>query len=56
MKIGSFIALATTAQGDDADAMNSAVEDLAEGTESFAAERMNRGIQQALTGRSVDQI
>jgi molecular chaperone HscA len=51
-----IVALATTAQGDDADAMNSAVEDLAEGTESFAAERMNRGIQQALTGRSVDQI
>ena len=49
-------ALAATAQGDDADAMNSAVEALAEGTESFAAERMNRGIQQALTGRSVDQI
>ena len=51
-----LIALAATAQGEDASAMESAVETLAAGTESFAAERMNRGIQQALTGRSVDQI
>ena len=51
-----LIALAATAQGEDANAMDAAVEALAEGTENFAAERMNRGIQQALTGRSVDQI
>jgi molecular chaperone HscA len=29
---------------------------LAEGTEAFAAERMNRGIRQALTGRSVEEM
>ena len=49
-------ALAATAQGEDANAMDAAVEALANGTENFAAERMNRGIQRALTGRSVDQI
>ena len=51
-----LIALAAAAQGDDANAMDAAVEALAAGTESFAAERMNRGIQQALTGRSIDQL
>ncbi|WP_343630506.1 Fe-S protein assembly chaperone HscA [Roseateles sp.] len=40
----------------DADAIDAAVEALAKGTEAFAAARMNRGIQQALTGRSLDQI
>jgi len=49
-------ALAATAQDEDANAMDAAVEALAAGTESFAAERMNRGIQRALTGLSVDQI
>ena len=29
---------------------------LAEGTEAFAAERMNRGIRQALAGRRVEEI
>ena len=51
-----LIALAAAAQGDDANAVDAAVEALAAGTESFAAERMNRGIQQALTGRSIDQL
>ncbi|MDY0747520.1 Fe-S protein assembly chaperone HscA [Paucibacter sp. R3-3] len=49
-------ALNETAQGDDADAIDAAVETLAKGTEAFAAERMNRGIQQALTGRNIEQI
>ena len=49
-------ALATTAAGSDADAIDAAVEALAKGTEAFAAERMNRGIQQALTGRSIEQV
>ncbi|UXH76325.1 Fe-S protein assembly chaperone HscA [Roseateles amylovorans] len=44
------------AQGEDADAINASVEALAKGTEGFAAARMNRGIQQALTGRSIDQV
>ncbi len=33
-----------------------AVEALAEGTEAFAAERMNRGIRQALAGRRVEEV
>ncbi|MDH0866530.1 Fe-S protein assembly chaperone HscA [Mitsuaria sp. GD03876] len=48
------------AQADDAvanaDAIDAAVQALAKGTEAFAAARMNRGIQQALTGRSIDQV
>ncbi|WP_431286144.1 Fe-S protein assembly chaperone HscA [Roseateles chitinivorans] len=40
----------------DADAITAAVEALAKGTEAFAAARMNRGIQQALTGLSIDQV
>jgi len=49
-------ALAQTAQGDVPDAITAAVEALAKGTEAFAAERMNRGIQAALTGRRLDAI
>lgn len=49
-------ALAAAAAGSEADAIDAAVETLAKGTEAFAAERMNRGIQQALTGRSIEQV
>ncbi|WP_425260526.1 Fe-S protein assembly chaperone HscA [Rubrivivax sp. RP6-9] len=49
-------ATAATAQGDDADAIERAVETLAEGTEAFAAARMNQGIRQALAGRSLDDL
>ncbi len=48
--------LAGVATGDDHDTIDAAVEALAKGTEAFAAERMNRGIRQALTGRNVEQI
>ena len=48
--------LAHHAAGADHATIDSAVERLAEGTESFAAARMNRGIQAALTGRTLDQI
>jgi molecular chaperone HscA len=44
------------AQGDEPDAINRAVEALADGTEPFAAARMNRGIRAALTGRGLDEI
>jgi molecular chaperone HscA len=44
------------AAGDDADAIEAAVEALATGTEAFAAARMNQGIRQALAGRSIDAI
>ena len=47
-------ALATMA--DNADAIESATKALAEATEGFAAERMNRSIARALTGRDVSQL
>jgi len=37
-------------------AIEAAVEALAEGTEGFAAARMNRGIREALAGRNVNEI
>jgi molecular chaperone HscA len=40
----------------DLDALEAATKALAEGTEAFAAERMNRSIRDALAGRSVDQV
>ncbi len=44
------------AAGDDAAAIESAVEALAAGTEAFAALRMNQGIRQALAGRRVEEV
>jgi molecular chaperone HscA len=44
------------AQQASADDIDRAVEDLAKGTESFAAQRMNRGIRQALAGRRVEEV
>jgi molecular chaperone HscA len=49
-------ALAATASAEDAAAIEAAIEALAKGTESFAAERMNRGIQHALAGRKVEDV
>jgi molecular chaperone HscA len=49
-------ALDHTRQGDDHAAIDTAVEALAKGTEAFAAERMNRGIRQALAGRKVEEV
>jgi len=40
----------------DIDALDAAIKALANGTEAFAAERMNRSIRQALAGRRVDQV
>jgi molecular chaperone HscA len=45
-----------SATGDDHHAIDAAVEALAKGTEAFAAERMNRGIRQALAGRSIEEV
>ena len=45
-----------SSQGEDADAITRSVEALAEGTESFAAARMNRGIRAALAGRKVEDV
>ena len=44
------------AQGKDARAMEAATEALAEGTEAFAAARMNQGIRQALAGRRLEDV
>jgi molecular chaperone HscA len=44
------------ARGDDHHTIDSAVKALADGTEPFAAMRMNRGIRAALAGRSVEEI
>ena len=44
------------ARGADHDAINAAIEALAQGTEEFAAARMNRGIRQALAGRRIDDV
>ena len=54
--LSRMAALRTAATGDDAAAIEAASEALAKGTENFAAERMNRGIQQALTGRKLADI
>jgi len=44
------------AAGEDADAIEKSVESLAQGTEAFAALRMNQSIRQALAGRRVDEV
>jgi molecular chaperone HscA len=44
------------ARGEDHRAIDDAVKALADGTEAFAARRMNRGIRAALAGRSVEDI
>ena len=47
---------ALAASSTDPEQITRAVEALAEGTEAFAAARMNRGIQTALTGRSLESL
>ena len=46
----------TTARSGDAAAIESAVKALADGTEAFAAARMNQGIRQALAGRRIEDV
>ena len=41
---------------DDAAAVEAATKALADGTQAFAAMRMNRGIQQALAGRNIETV
>jgi molecular chaperone HscA len=45
-----------TAQTGDADAITASIEALAQGTEAFAAARMNQGIRQALAGRRLEDV
>ncbi|MGA1325780.1 MAG: Fe-S protein assembly chaperone HscA [Rubrivivax sp.] len=55
--IGGLIdAVLAAAEGDDPARIDRAIEALAQGTESFAAERMNRGIRAALSGRKVGDL
>ncbi|MBN8502897.1 MAG: Fe-S protein assembly chaperone HscA [Burkholderiales bacterium] len=49
-------ALRKQVAGAEADAIEAAVHQLAQGTEAFAAARMNRSIQQALKGRTVAEL
>jgi molecular chaperone HscA len=49
-------AVQASREGDNPVAINAAVEALAQRTEAFAAERMNRGIRQALSGRRVEEV
>lgn len=51
--IGTLTAIATNGSAADIEAATQA---LAKGTEAFAAQRMNRGIQQALAGRKVEEV
>ncbi|MBX3618538.1 MAG: Fe-S protein assembly chaperone HscA [Rhizobacter sp.] len=56
-RIQGFIdSLEQVRQGDNHAEIDNAVEALAKGTEAFAAERMNRGIRQALAGRRVEEV
>jgi molecular chaperone HscA len=53
---GLMNALSAIQAGEDATAIDNATQALAKGTEAFAAERMNRGIQRALAGKNVQSI
>jgi molecular chaperone HscA len=56
-QIDSLIAaLVATAAGEDAQAIEAATSALAKATEPFAALRMNRGIQQALSGKKLEEV
>ena len=48
--------LADTRQNGDAAVIEAATQALAKGTEAFATERMNRGIQKALAGKNIESI
>jgi molecular chaperone HscA len=51
-----MVSLAETAKADSASDIEAATEALAKGTEAFAALRMNRGIQQALSGKKLEEV
>ncbi len=48
--------LAQTLSSTDAAAIEASTQALAKGTEAFAALRMNRGIQQALAGKKLEEV
>ena len=49
-------ALRHLAQGEDHHAIKAALEALAQGTEEFAARRMDRSVRAALAGRKLDEV
>ena len=49
-------ALHAARSADDAAAIEAATKALADGTEAFAAERMNAGIARALSGRQIESL
>jgi molecular chaperone HscA len=51
-----LVALQASRESSDHHQIDAAVEALAQGTEAFAAERMNRSIRQALAGRRVEDV
>ncbi len=48
--------LQTAVTSEDAAVVEAATDALAKGTEAFAAQRMNRGIQQALAGKKLEEV
>jgi molecular chaperone HscA len=52
----SMAALAQQRDTDDAAVIEAATQALAKGTEAFAAQRMNRGIRQALAGKNIQTL
>jgi molecular chaperone HscA len=53
---GLLAGLRSVAESDDADAIKSAIDAVAHGTDEFAARRMDRSIRAALAGKRVDEI
>ena len=53
---GLLSALRVSVGSDDPAVVEHATQALAKGTEAFAAERMNRSIQQALAGKNVQSL
>lgn len=53
---GQLSALETACAGDDHDVIADAIETLSDSTEAFAAERMNRSLRDALTGKRVEEV
>jgi len=53
---GLLAAVQVVREGNDQNRIDAAVEALAQGTEEFAAQRMNRGIRNALAGKRVEDV
>ena len=51
-----MVGLADARAHGDAVSIEAATKALAQGTEEFAAQRMNRGIQQALAGKNIETV